>query len=214
MMYLPTKGRPQNIARFVSAYKRTGSTLPVVLVINDDDVVNYESVKLPDNFRIETVTPPVYMGEIHNIMFTRYPNEPFYGLLADDIVPETLHWDVMLRDACMPDKIAWGFDGIQNDRLPTHPFLGGEFVRKLGYICPHGIKSWFGDNIWKAFADTLRIGRYLPNVRTRHYHFAVGLAEEDATYKSQANHEEDQRVCNNYMQNEFADACRRILGQA
>lgn len=186
MILLPTRGRPHQLARFIYHYKLTAATLPVLVILDEDNVKAYGDLDLPSHWPF-----PFINKTIRNLVagitgaIEAWPNEDFYGVMADDIIPESNGWDVALAMAAGRRCIAWGDDGIQGPRLPTHPFIGGDLVKAWGWFIPPYTKRGYVDFIWKDFADALGIGRYLPEVKTTHYHWHVGKAERDATYACQ-----------------------------
>lgn len=210
MILLPTKGRPLSLKRFATHYELTGCTLPVLLLIDQNDAYQGTYDNVAHNFDDMTVPAGTPIGECFNLAFRQYPDEPFYGITADDVVPETPEWDVKLRDACLPDRVSWGDDGIQGENLPTHPFLGGDLVRRMGYIAPPGVKHWYADNFWKLLATVNGRGSYLPEVKTTHRHPLKGLAETDATYKNQPDHEEDRKAWALFLATGYQDLRRRL----
>lgn len=210
MILLPTKGRPLSLKRFVTRYETTGATLPVLLLTDEADRGVYETVGLPAGFSEMTFPAGTPIGECFNRAFAAHPDEPYYGITADDVVPETDGWDVTLRDACLPDRVAWGDDGLQGKDLPTHPFLGGELVRKLGFIAPPGVKHWYADNFWALLANTHGLGTYLPDVKTTHRHHLNGLAEFDATYATQPDHEADRQAWARFLAGEYQEVRARL----
>ena len=143
------------------------------------------------------------VGEIFAKVFEKYPTEAYYGMVADDVVPETSGWDVIMAETCQPDKIVWGYDGIQNDNLPVHPFIGGDLLRQLGWWAAPGLKHWFVDNVWKNMADALQCGVYLPQVRMVHHHHVNGKAVMDKIYRDQPDHAADQRAYQKFMAEQF-----------
>lgn len=209
MIILPTLHRPESLRRFVDAYNKTCATLPIHVMLDEGNANAYKEVRLPEHWKRCSVPSGSRLGDIFNMVFRRFPDEEYYGMVADDVVPETMIWDIILRDSCLPGRIAWGWDGIQNERLPVHPFIGGDLVRKLGFWAAPGVKHWFVDNIWKAFADELQCGIYLPQVKMTHYHYVNGMAPVDRTYSSQPNHIEDKLAHEHFMQNEFLSAVER-----
>ncbi len=209
MIILPSMGRPENLRRFVQAYRMTCGTLPIHVILDAADAHNYNEVQIPYNWKKVSVPAGSRLGDIFNMIFEKYPNEAYYGMVADDIIPQTLIWDVILRDACLPDKIAWGNDEIQKNNLPVHPFIGGDLVRKLGWWAAPGLKHWFVDNVWKALADHLKCGVYLPQLKMPHHHFINGKAPHDKTYANQPSHEQDHLACMEFMKKDFVAAIER-----
>jgi hypothetical protein len=201
--------RPDKLARFVQAYKQTDAILPIFVIFDANDAVNYNDIDTPAHWKRVTVPAGKRIGEIFNLVFRAYPQEDFYGMVADDVVPQTPHWDIALKENCLPDKISWGCDGIQNDKLPVHPFIGGDLLRKLGWWAAPGLKHWFVDNVWKHLADDLHCGIYLPNIKMTHLHPLNGTAAMDRTYQGQPSHVADEYAYYRFMQNGFAKAVQR-----
>lgn len=203
MIILPSKGRPDNLQRFIQAYKDTCATLPIRVILDAGDAYRYAAIALPENWVRVSVPAGTTLGGIFAKIFEKYPNEPFYGMVADDIVPETSGWDVIMADLCQPDKIVWGECGIQNERLPVHPFIGGDLVRKLGWWSAPGLKHWYVDNVWKHLVDSLSCGIYLPQVKMPHHHYVNGLAVMDRTYREQPDHSLDEKTYQKFMTEQF-----------
>lgn len=211
MIILPTKSRPESLKRFIQAYKDTCGTLPVWVILDASDAYRYAAIELPNNWKRLSVPAETPLGGIFAKIFEKYPDEPYYAMVADDVVPGTSGWDVMMADLCQPDKIVWGADGIQNEKLPVHPFIGGDLVRKLGWWSAPGLKHWFVDNVWKNVADALDCGVYLPQVKMTHHHYVNGMALMDRTYRDQPNHAADERAYSKFMNESFAKYMASVL---
>jgi hypothetical protein len=126
-----------------------------------------------------------------NTGFKYSPDEDFYGLMADDVLPITEGWDVKLRDACLTHYIAWGEDGIRQGNalnapaLCTHPFIKGDLVRAWGWVVSPYTNRHCQDMIWRDFAEALGVGKFIPEVHTLHLHWQAGRGEFDTTYAIQ-----------------------------
>ena len=210
MIVLPTYGRPENLRRFVKAYKETNATLPISVVFNADNAFCYNDIETPPHWKRISAPVGSRLGDIFKLMFKKYPNDTYYGMVADDVLPETERWDTIMAEACQPDKIVWGMDGIQNARLPVHPFIGGDLLRKLGWWACPGLKHWYVDNVWKCVADALDCGVYMPEVKMTHLHYINGKAALDRTYRSQPDTIVDERVCRQYMETSFVPLMESI----
>lgn len=210
MIILPTKSRPESLKRFIAAYNATGGTLPIWVILDANDAYRYVDVELPTHWRRLSVPCGTPLGGIFAKLFKKYPNEDYYGMVADDIVPETSGWDVIMADLCKPDKIVWACDGIQNEKLPVHPFIGGDLVRKLGWWAAPTLKHWFVDNVWGNLAQSLGCGVYLPQVKMTHYHYINGLAGLDRTYREQPDHVVDERNYLKFMNEQFSEIIKSL----
>lgn len=191
MILIPTRGRPLNLQRLATHYAITGATEPVCVLLDEDDAPNYEGVERRPGWEFRVHGPRTHITEITNRGFAMYPDEESYGVLADDVIPRTFHWDQVLKAAAGRDGIAWGNDLLQGERLPTHIFMGGDLARALGWVsCPR-VKHWCADNVWLNIGQAMGTARYLPEVILEHAHHINGKAEEDATYREQPDHQGD-----------------------
>lgn len=203
MIILPTRNRPDNLRRFIGAYSATGATLPVTVVLDADNVAPYELV-LADapaswNFAFINKFSRCYALAVNGV-FESSPNEPFYALLADDVVPLTPGWDMKLRDACQPCCVAWGDDGIYGDRNgASHPFISGDLVRAVGWLFPPYVRHASADKIWRTLSVELGIAQYRRDVLMPHLHWRQGRAEFDATYALQPSANEDAASFSRYL---------------
>lgn len=212
MIVLPTKGRPESLRRFIKAYNATAAILPIHIIFDAADAHSYNHIETPPHWKRVSAPAGTPIGEIFGLIFKKYPDEPYYGMVADDVLPETSGWDVIMSELCKPDKIVWGDDDIHGEKLPVHPFIGGELVRKLGWWAAPGLKHWFVDNVWKSLADALECGLYLPQVKMTHLHPVNGRAPMDRTYKEQPNHKEDELSYVRFMENGFQTSVDRVKG--
>ena len=206
-------GRPRNLERFVSNYHKTKCTLHVNVVLDEADAHNYESVDLPSHFKVICAPKGMRLGEIYNTIFDTFPDEDFYGMVSDDCVPETDEWDVKLRDACLPDLVAWPSDGFVNGKMPTLPFFGGDLVRKLGFWSPGDMKHWYTDNAWADIAYGLGKAVYRDDIKLIHHHPVNGNAENDATYINQPNHAIDKVAYDSWKRNSLPSIIERMKAQ-
>lgn len=210
MLILPTKGRPLNLKRFIRAYDDTKAIIPIWLILDANDGYRYNLIEIPPHWKRVSVPAGTPLGGIFKRVFEKYPHEDYYGMVADDVVPETEGWDKIMVSACKPDKIVWGRDDLQNEKLPVHPFIGGDLVRRMGFWAAPGMKHWFVDNAWKAIADALGCGVYLSDVHMIHRHYVNGRAQMDKTYQEQPNHVADQVAFQKFMADVFPDLIKRL----
>lgn len=173
MILLPSRGRPQKLARFFEAYAHTGAVEPGIVMIEQRDVESYSGVQLPDGWR-RVVVPESLISKKFNDAALKYaPGEPRYFVMADDCVPETPHWDALLAEKAGTKGVAWGDDVMRRPPPLGHPCIGGDLVRALGWIAAPGFGHFWWDNALRDIVDALGIGHYMPGVITRHLHFSV-----------------------------------------
>ena len=115
-------------------------------------------------------------------LFEQYPNQKWYSLFGDDVVPQTALWDYALAKAAGTRKIAYG-DDLANSGRATHPFVGGDLVRAVGWFAwPHCI-HWYLDTAWEWLGRATDRLVFLPDVHTAHLHPDFGTAPDDQTYR-------------------------------
>ena len=190
ILILATRERVSWLWRFAKAYEITRATAKVIVGLDEDDplLANYKDLDLPRNF-YRMVVEPHGAGAcpVQNAIFDKFPDADVYGIMADDLIPVSMHWDKKLADAAGKRYLAYGPDGMHDERFATHPFLGGDLVRDFGFIAPAGLKHLYVDDFWWDRADD-RI--YVPDARLEHHHWANGKAEKDGVYRHDANHDE------------------------
>jgi len=198
MWFLPSRKRSDNIKRFFDAFKETNSTTPGVLWLDDDDSHNYDSIEIPKNWQ-KIVSPRMSgLGDMTNKFYELFPNEPWYGLIGDDVLPKTASWDKILVEAAGKDNLAWADDGMHGGNYAVHPVIGADLVKKLGFLGLAGAKRLYIDNALFEFAKRNGALKYVPYVKLEHLHFSNGKSQIDETYIKDS-HFEDEIIYNNFL---------------
>lgn len=182
MWILPTRSRPHNLLRLIDAWRLTGTSSSCELCIDFDDPSREQYEKM------ETPGWGLFIGHrgplsgIYNNAFERHPHEPWYGFIADDVVPVTKFWDINLIEAAGSDGMAVPAGGETTGGCP-HFVLGGDFVRSMGWISLPGLDRIYIDTVWGDLAKSKGVYRELHNVKLEHHHFSNGKAPIDETYR-------------------------------
>jgi hypothetical protein len=194
MIFLPSRGRPQQLLQVADAYKAMNTKAKVLVILDEDDAGKYETVRklLPQGFNFFINKKSMDLNAALEAAYRAYPNEPFYGMGSDDCFPRTDGWDMTLAGAAFPHNLAWGDDGLHGPNLPTHPFLGGQLARAFGWLIPPYTKRGYIDFTWLDYGRALNVCKYCPSVKTEHLHWQIVDKETgkrkgkfDATYASQ-----------------------------
>jgi hypothetical protein len=105
-------------------------------------------------------------------------------LVSDDMIPQILGWDAILRShmkAYFPDTngILWFNDGYQGDKLNTLCIYGRKFYDSQGYIYHPDYKSLFCDTELtdRCNSDLAPLCKYIPYCVIRHEHPGTGFAQ-------------------------------------
>lgn len=213
MIILPTMGRPHNLKRFIEHYRATQACTPVCVVFDaaDPALPGYSELDFPANFIKVSVPAGTRVPAIQNLIFRQFNDMGFYGLIGDDCVPETRNWDVILAGACLyRDGVAWGDDSIQGPNIATHPFISGNYARRLGWLTPPHFTHFYADNVIGDIAKALNRDVYMPEIRTIHHHHINGLAPMDSTYANLPNMQGDRTVHEIFMREDFPRIIQRM----
>lgn len=187
---LPTRGRPDNLDRFLTALDATAENSHVYIRLDYDDPVAPAYDKVLEKHSHKTVVhgERIFFGPSLNELAERAERDgvSHLAMLGDDVVPETPEWDTRLMDALGDDLgVAYGDDGLRKKHapdLPTHYVTQTEVYRRLGYLSPPGIRHLFLDNVARDLGRFLKNFRYVP-VKVRHLHpWAEGEHLHDPTY--------------------------------
>jgi uncharacterized Rossmann fold enzyme len=184
MWFLPSRGRPANMARLLEAWRKTEASTPLILIVDADDptLPEYKQLPLPENWTLRVAPERKPLGELVNDAYRTCPDEPWYGFIDDDRVPGTMHWDTELVKTAGTDGMAYSDDGIKGELLSTNPVVAGDLVRKMGWFVPPGLDRLYIDTVWMAYARRNKVARYRGDVKTTHLHFSIDPTAFDATY--------------------------------
>lgn len=194
IVIVPSRGRPQNLLRLLSAWESTRrmSSVKAELwaIIDHDDPCrrDYESL-LSDTrpyFDIYIPAPPrTPIGPLLNELARKLKwDAQRIGFMGDDHMPRTDCWDGAIVDALdlLGSGIVYGNDLLQGEKLPTAAFMTSDIVRQLGGMCPPTLEHLYIDNYWLELGRAMGRLRYLPEVVIEHLHPAAGKAQQDQTY--------------------------------
>ena len=163
MMFLASRGRRQSLERFF------GFSRPHLegRVLIDEDDPSYDGMELPEGWKF-FVRPRDKTSAILNRAFLSFPNEPFYGVLCDDMAYSPEGWDEILAEAATPKYVAWGDDGRWGPKLCTSFFIGGDLARAFGWIAHPSFGHLYVDSVWWMIAKGAGIARYRKDVKATH----------------------------------------------
>jgi len=188
MWVLATRSRVSNCHRFIDAWHKSKASTPVYVRLDNCDEVLNELLALPwpAQFSIH-VGPREGLRSAMEEMFHAHSNEPWYGLLADDLVPQTPEWDRLLVERAGNRYISYPNDLARKTKLPTHPCVGGDLVRAQGWFGLPVVRHYCVDNVYKYIGDELGIKYRLDNVIAEHIHFSEKKTGRDTLYKEANN---------------------------
>ena len=86
-----------------------------------------------------------------------YPGLKHYMITTDDFVPG-LDWAKRMAQRCGPWDVFYGPDRVFDEKLPTHPCIGGELVKHVGSLFLEN--KWFWSNAWYDIGTELGTLKY------------------------------------------------------
>lgn len=126
--------------------------------------------------------PGGYIKAVNSVPHKLLSQYEIIGLMSDDIRMRTPSWDLIVVNQ-LQGKIGmvWGRDGIKDDRLSTHPFVSTRVFSEIGFIVPHELSHFYGDDFLMELLVPLGRAEYLPDLYTEHLHYTVGKRAADAS---------------------------------
>ena len=196
---VPTRGRPGNIRKVISAWDFTNAwdVADLILAVDVDDpeyqgyVDLYEEHRHPDTgeqlFSVHYQARWVPM--VQKLNDTAQELAPAYfavGFAGDDHLPQTIDWAkrylTILHE--MGTGMVYGDDGYQGRKLSTEWAVTSDVIRALGRMVPAPVEHMYCDNSMMDLFNGAGALRHLPEIRIEHFNpYAGGKAPMDAQYK-------------------------------
>lgn len=188
VVLVPSRGRPRNIARLISACKRTCTADTVLhFGFDDDDPALTQNLAELDWQSVALVRPRMGLAAWTNHLAGLYlPDAPYVASIGDDMVPVTPGWDKKLMEACGMTGMAYP-DDKRRDDVPEAIVMTSSIVNALGWMCQPTLDHWFVDAVWRDIGTGAGCLTYCPSVVVEHRHPNVpGGDPPDATYHEAA----------------------------
>lgn len=181
---VPTRGRPKNLARLSKAAQKTCTTeYEIFARLDSDDQSKYTD--LPGVRYI--IGDRIFFAASMNEVAALAEAEGFthLALLGDDVLPETVGWDIKLIESLGGLGVAYGSDGLEHlhgPDLPTHVVVPIEMYKRLGWIALPALRHLFCDNVWRELGKITNLV-YMKDVKLTHLHRWNKKAPNDKTYE-------------------------------
>lgn len=200
---VPTRGRPENIRKVISAWDFTNAwdhaDLILVADADDPEIQGYRDVvaltRHPDTEEelVKLAIMDEWQPMVHklNLVADVYAQTRGYfalGFAGDDHLPQTIGWAAryltVLRE--LGTGMVYGDDGYQGRKLSTEWAVTSNVVRALGRMVPAPVEHMYCDNsMMDLFGEHgAKAMRHLPEVRIEHFNpYAGKKAPMDDQYK-------------------------------
>lgn len=183
MWFCPTYKRPEGLLELADTWEKYQPGKKLIVRVWEDDPrgPDYAKTEWPESWEFYTSGAENFSPAL-NEFFQKYPDEPNYGFIADDIRLTTEGGLEYLESLAEPFFIAYPNDTIQRSRLATHWCIGGDLVRMMGWFSPPFLTHGYTDQVWQLLGQGAGLLRYAPHVVFYHKHFLADRAKYDEGY--------------------------------
>ncbi|MEM7071497.1 MAG: hypothetical protein AAF403_07030 [Pseudomonadota bacterium] len=183
MILLPTYKRPEKLKKFIDSAVKSLTSETIILGVNSDDD-SYDHIDLPDFMLMMKVPPTNGAARVCQHIFNYFYDEPWYGILSDDVIIHTKHWDVLLAQAAQQQHVIYFKSRPEFEFRTDHFFLSGRFMRAIGGINFLDFNHYAADSYAKEVANFMfpRLV-YTDDVYIEHVHPMFETAKVDKTYQ-------------------------------
>lgn len=184
LLVVPSRERVKSLERLLKSFADTMVSCNVMVRLDEDDpcLNDYLELEYPDNVKT-VVGEQVKMAGAMREGLHNFRDEDCYGFMGDDTLPKTPRWDEELRKSAGLWNVAYPDDLLKGRSLVTHPFIGGEFLRAVGFWALEGLTHLYTDMVWDYLGRTYGNLIYRNDVVVEHLHFSVGKSDFDKTYE-------------------------------
>lgn len=159
---LPTRRRIPQLKKFFAACKATKISTAGFVLVNAREYyelkADYDSIELPPDWHIMTMLGDGMGEKLREFWSGKFKPEGWLGLLVDDLVPETTHWDRALigeleAGAHIVSCNDGPFGAAKRLRLCGAVAWTTTILRAVGFpggIYPEGLWHTYIDDIWET----------------------------------------------------------------
>jgi len=195
IVIVPSRGRPQAVARTVEAWRATGAYVDgarLVYAVDEDDPTadGYRQAERDAGSLVRLHWVPRWAPMVHKLdgvaRVLAVEAMPYaLGFAGDDHVPRTPGWAGRYLDALreLGTGIVYCDDGYQGANLPTQWAMTTDIVAALERMVPAPVEHLYCDNAILDLGRGAACIRYLDDVLIEHMHPAAGKASSDDQYR-------------------------------
>jgi hypothetical protein len=192
LIVVPSRTRPQNVARLVEAWRSTGAlgVAGMRVDVDADDPAFRGYLDLAQSFPrgVRLAVGHRWRPLVWKLnRAARQECEGYFalGFMGDDHLPRTDGWATRYLDELrdLGTGIVYGDDGYQHENTPTQWAMTADICRALaGRMVPAAVDHLYCDDAVRDLGKMAGCLRYLPDVTIEHMHPSAGKAERDAQY--------------------------------
>lgn len=195
VVVIPTRGRPQHVARTAEAWLETGAMdmgVPVVYALDRGDPA-YEDYRRAIKSEFGNLAQVVDAGGSGMVpaintagrwLLAQADRPTAVAVFNDDHLPRSEGWQyrMTLSLAQMGTGIVYPNDLLRGESLCTAWAMTTDIIEATNRIVPCLVTHLFADNAVMALGKESGVLRYLPDVVVEHVHYSAGKAPKDEHY--------------------------------
>lgn len=185
---VPSRGRPEMLARLIANVHDTAAgTVHVLAGVDEDDprLKDYLALDVPGDDKIFYSQTRMNLTEWTNKLAIGHLGlYRYYAVLGDDQIAGTKGWDDKLMNAVDEDfngtGISYGWDGLRDD-VPQEYIVSSDIVEALGWLMMPELKHWYTDDVLADLGFATGCIRQLRGVVFHHLHVGMNGLPGDQT---------------------------------
>jgi len=219
---VPSRSRPQNIARLIKGWNQTRCYADLLVVIDLDDPAQDEYHEVLSGAQhwasySEILERKMLSWKLNHYAASLAKDYDFIGFMGDDHLPRTPIWDGLMGAQLrkMGTGIVYANDLFQGENLPTSVCMSTDIISAIGYMIPPTIEHLYCDNFWKTLGQATGTLVYREDIIIEHIHPHAKKAESDAQYErvnSARQDEHDRNAFETYKRKQFAADIQKVKG--
>ena len=207
---LPSRGRPERLAKFAEAAIACGTSTPGWVLINEADSAAYERVQLPEGWTFK-VMQSQGMGDKFREIWPEVMAMDWVGWLVDDVVPMTPKWDTVMLSGLNGKNVISCNDGCRAPFRMCAPVFSGDLLRAVGYIYAPEFWHTYMDDAWERIGTVTKCWWVCMEVMLKHED-AFQSGKADATHEqSYGKNEADAAAFERWRRNDMDRAVLAVL---
>ncbi len=169
-----------------------GGMPDLTLLVNEDDPTRAEYEK-NSPWSIDFIPAGSRCVDAWKYAFNTYPDLYWYGLLADDHIPETPGWHNRLVEEAGTRYLAFPNGQQEFPLMRNVSVLGGDFARAMGHLLPTRYVHNYADCEMCLIASDNGLSRPISDVFVSHHHwkFVPGLGQDRTAVRTMEHHDHD-----------------------
>ena len=214
---LPSRRRPEKLAKLFAKMKATSMTTRGVVLIQEDEwrelINTYLALERPENWDFELTESEGLAAKVQEAWASELcDGAEWVGVIADDNSPETQNWDTILVERLQPGRFVCSNDGWQSpNRIHGALVFSRELLEATGWLAPPNMIHLFFDDVWETIGKDTGTLIWAMDVMVAHKHAKAHSDADDTMLKINTYWKHDEQVCNKWLREDRNECVERVL---